>query len=161
MQKAAGSGIIEEKSKPPATEPTAESEISTKAGGDVNYICRLDRSIYSCVSEDIVTDEVVLNAERIVHIEDHHPMDFERYGHYIQRMIEQPDYIIETDREKTAFVLKEFNMDERQFRLILRLHTATDDPDYQNSVITFQYVRKKEYERLIRNKKVLYKRPDL
>lgn len=76
-------------------------------------------------------------------------------------MIEQPDYIIETDRKNTAFVLKEFSENGLRFRLILRLHTATDDPGFQNSIITFQYIKSKEYQRLIRNKKILYKRPEM
>lgn len=76
-------------------------------------------------------------------------------------MVEHPDYIIETDRPKTAFILKSFETDGQQFRLILRLNTAGDDPNFENSIITFQYVRPKEYLRLIRNKKVLYKRDGL
>ena len=138
----------------------AASTIETGVN-DVDYICRLDKNIYSCVSKSIVSDVVILNPERVSHIQGHHPEDYERYGQYIQSMIEQPDYILETDRENTAFILKEFIENERQFRLILRLHTATDDPSFKNSVITFQYIRRKEYQRLIRNKKILYKRSEL
>lgn len=161
LQKAAGSGIIEENSKPPATEPTAESEISTKAGGDVNYICKLDRSIYSCVSEDITTDEVVITDERIQHIKERHPNDFERYWKYLRNMIISPQYIIEDDVPNTAFVLKQFDEDDKQFRLILKLHTEIDENKRKNSVITFQYIKQREFFRLIRNKKVLYKAPKL
>lgn len=134
---------------------------STMGGSDMQVICKIDKDIYSCVADDIVSEDVVLRAERIGHIQDHHPDDYERYGQYIREMIEEPDYIIETARPKTAFVLKSFEVDEQQFRLILRLHTTTDDPKFENSVITFQYVRAKEYRRLIKNKKVLYKRNGL
>ena len=127
----------------------------------MRIICKIDRNIYSCVSRDIVSDNVVLREERVRHIQDHHPNDYERFGQYICQMIEQPDYILETDKPKTAFVLKAFEADGQQFRLILRLHTATDMPEFENSVITFQYIREREYYRLIRNKKILYKRPGL
>lgn len=126
----------------------------------MRVICRLDRGIYSCITQDIVTDEVVLVDERIIHIKDHHPNDYERFGMYIRRMIEQPDYIIEAnrERERSGLVLKAFEENGEQFRLVLRLVTSSDRAGSKNSVITFQYVNKKEYERLIRNKKILYRR---
>lgn len=127
----------------------------------MQVICKIDKRIYSCVSSDIVSDIVILRTERISHIQAHHPDDYERYGHYIRQMIEQPDYIIETDKPRTAFILKSFIVDRQQFRLILRLHTASDDPMFENSIITFQYIREKEYRRLIKNKRILYKRSDL
>lgn len=127
----------------------------------MSIICKIDKNIYCCVSKDIVSDNVILRPERIVHIQDHHPNDFQRYGQYIRLMIEQPDYIIDTDKPNTAFILKSFEVDNQQFRLILRLHTSNDNPLFENSVITFQYIRAKEYRRLINNKTILYKRPGL
>ena len=110
----------------------------------MRFLCKIDRKLYACVSENIVSEDVVLNPERILHIQEHHPGDYERYG----------KYMVETDRPKTAFILKTFVENECQFRLILRLHTADDDPNFENSVITFQYVRAKEYRRILRSKNV-------
>lgn len=134
---------------------------TTDGGGGVHTIARIDKDIYSCVTDDIVTDEVILTEERIAHIKEHHPNDYERYGHFIKQMLEEPDYIIDSELPNTAFVLKEFKEDAKQFRLILRLHTSTDEAGHKNSVITFQYVKAKEYRRLVKNKNVLYKRPNL
>ena len=39
----------------------------------------------------------------------------------------------------------------------MRLATSTDNPNYKNSVITFMKIREKEWNRLLRNKKILYK----
>lgn len=143
----------------------AENDIiassTTDGGGSVHTIARIDKDIYSCVTNDIVTDEVILTEERIAHIKEHHPNDYERYGHFIKQMLEEPDYIIDSELPNTAFVLKEFKEDAKQFRLILRLHTSTDEAGHKNSVITFQYVKAKEYRRLVKNKNVLYKRPNL
>ena len=137
-----------------------KAEKTPETGDGVRTICKLDRDIYSCITKDIATDEVVLINERILHIQDHHPNDFERYGRYIKEMIEHPDYIIEANREKdkSGLVLKEFADNGEQFRLVLRLATSTDKRGSKNSIITFQYVKKKEYTRLTKNKKVLYKR---
>ena len=124
---------------------------------------KIDRSIYSCITKDIVTDEVVLLDKNIAHIKDHHPGDYEKYCKYIREMLEEPDYIIEANRnpDKSGLVLKEFDVDEKRFRLLLRLQTSQDEEGFKNSIITFQYIHAREYRRLWQNKKVLYKRPGL
>lgn len=127
----------------------------------MNYLCKIDRNIYACVSDDITTDEVIIPNERIQHIIERHPNDYERFSRYMVSMIEKPHYIIETNKPNTAFILKSFKDDNEFFRLILRLHTSKDNDGYKNSVITFQHVREKEYRRLIKNKKILYKADDL
>ena len=127
----------------------------------MHYLCKLDREIYSCISKDILTDEVILTEERISHIKGHHPNDYERYHGYIRRMVISPDYIIETRAADTAFIVNEFTEGDMHFRLILKLKTAREKRDYKNSVIQFQYINGREFERLIRNKKILYKRAGL
>jgi len=72
-------------------------------------------------------------------------------------MIEHPDFIIEDPRPNTAMILKEFQEKGLHFRLALRLVTAEDVPGYKNSVITFMKIREKEWKRLLKNKKILYK----
>ena len=78
--------------------------------GSVRFLCKIDRKLYACVSENIVSEDVVLNPERILHIQEHHPGDYERYGKYMRSMIEEPDYIVETDRPKTAFMCGQKNI---------------------------------------------------
>lgn len=123
-------------------------------------IARIDREIYSCVTKDIAADEVVITGERVRHIKDRHPNDFEKYCNYIKRIIEEPDYILE-DRPNTALVLKEFADDNKQFRLALRLKTSKDNPEYKNSVLTFMKTNAKKWRQNINNKRILYKRPNL
>jgi hypothetical protein len=79
----------------------------------------------------------------------------------MQKLLEDPDYIIQVDTPDTAFVLKEFPDVDSRFRLILKLQTSPCEVGRQNSVITFQHINRREYLRLIRNKAVLYKRPGL
>ncbi|MGN1339859.1 MAG: PBECR2 nuclease fold domain-containing protein [Oscillospiraceae bacterium] len=125
---------------------------------DVHYIGKIDVSIYKCVSEEIVTDEVIITDERIQHIKDRHPNDFERYCGYMSEIIEQPDYIIEANKPNSALILKDFSSGEERFKTILRLVTSNDDPAFKNSIITFMKIDESEWKRLINNKKVLYKR---
>lgn len=75
-------------------------------------------------------------------------------------MIVNPDYIVEANLPFSAVVLKEIEKDGRKIKLILRLKTSADPADFKNSVITFQKIRDREWRRLLRNKKILYKNPD-
>ena len=120
-------------------------------------ICDLDMKKYRCVTPEIRTGEMIITEERIRHIQERHPLDFERYSGYLKEMIENPDYIIQDERPNTAIVLKQIEDHEERFRLALRIVTPADHPGYKNSVITFLKIREKEWDRLIRNKKILYK----
>lgn len=74
-------------------------------------------------------------------------------------MVEKPDYIVETKKPNTALILKEIvESNEKQFKTILRLKTSGDDPAYKNSIITFMKINEREWNRLLRNKKILYKK---
>lgn len=123
----------------------------------VRKICDLDVAKYQCVTPDIRTSEVIITEERIEHIQERHPFDFERYSGYLREIIENPDYILEDERPGTALVLKQMEEQGERFRLALRLLTPMDHPAYKNSVLTFLKIREKEWNRLVRNKKILYK----
>ena len=120
-------------------------------------ICDLDRALYRCVALDITTSEVILTDERVRHIQERHPGDFEKYSGYLRDIVEMPDYIIADPRPHTAVVLKEIAAEGAHIRLALRLAVPADHPDYRNSIITFMKVREKEWARMLRNKKILYK----
>lgn len=126
----------------------------------MHSVGKLDIEKYKCVTSDIQTDEVIITDERIQHIKDRHPKDFENFVEYISEVIAEPDYIIEDERPFTAMVLKEFYEPEKKefVRLSLRLITSVDSNKYKNSIITFMKIREKEYKRLLKNKKILYKK---
>ena len=124
---------------------------------EVHYIGRIDKNIYCRVTKDIISDEVIITDERIEHIKNRHPNDFENYCTYMKEAVINPDYIIEANKPHTALVLKSFNDDEKQFKTVLRLVTNSDNPDFKNSIITFMKINEKEWKRLVKNKKILYK----
>ena len=123
----------------------------------MHYIGKLDIEIYKCVTADIQTDEVIITDERVQHIKERHPNDFERYCQYMREIIENPEYIVEANKPKSALLLKTFTEGEDVFKTVLRLITSDDDPAFKNSIITFMKIDDKEYKRLVKNKKVLYK----
>lgn len=129
-----------------------KSEVPT-----LHYIGKIDKEIYSCVTEDIRTDDVIITDVQIQHIKDRHPNDYERYNRYFPDIVAKPDYIIEANRKNTALILKEIQSGDECFKTILRLAASTDNPEYKNSIITFMKIDDKEWDRLLRNKKILYK----
>lgn len=130
-----------------------------KQGGanGVQVIGNIDPQKFKNLSIDIREKEVIITEERIAHIKERHPDDFQRYSKYLKEIIENPDYIIEDKKPNTAMVLKQIEEQGEYFRLALRLVTPADHPSYKNSILTFLKIREKEWNRLIKNKKVLYK----
>ena len=125
---------------------------------DVHYIGKLDKGIYSCVTDDIATDEVIITDERIRHIKERHPGDYERFYGFFRESIMEPDYILAANKPNSAVVMKAVEAESEQFKLILRLATSADNPSYKNSILTFMKIDKQDWERLLRNKRILYKR---
>lgn len=145
------------------TNPAASGILDTSnrigVNPDVNFVCKLDKELYKVVTEDIRTDEVIITDERIQHIQERHPDDYERFSTYLAEIIQSPDYIIRDPRPQTGMLLKEITVGEtgEHFRIALRLAASQDPAHYKNSIITFLKIRQKEWERLIHNKEILYK----
>lgn len=152
---------IEQLKKPPQNDKMPVS--TTKAGGNnVNFICKIDRNIYSCVTDDITTDEVVITSKQMAHIFEGHPE--KEHANVIERLseaVQTPDYIIADSDPRTAVVLKMFTSEnDERYRIIMKL--AGNDPEHpKNSIITAFYISEKKWNKYLRNKIILYKRNGL
>lgn len=122
----------------------------------MHTIGKIDIENYRVVSDKIRTSEVIITDERIAHIKERHPNDYERYSRYLVEMIENPEYILEDRTPNTAVILQEFFAEGEQFRLVLKLAVTDDEEHKKNSVITFLKINEKTYRKYLRNKKVLY-----
>ena len=118
---------------------------------------KIDIEIYNCITKDITTDEVIITDERIQHIKEHHPNNYEQYYSYMRSIIENPEYIIEANNPNTALILKSLSNGNETFKTVLRLITSSDNSKFKNSIITFMKINEKEWNRLLKNKKILYK----
>lgn len=125
---------------------------------NVYYIGKLDRAIFEPIFGKLLTDEVIITEERISHIKDRHPNDFERYCQFLKSIVEEPDCILEANKPNSAMLLKSIESNGKHYKLILRFVIPTDPVDYKNSVITFQKVGEKRYNSYKNCEKVLYKR---
>lgn len=132
--------------------------VSTKEVADVHTVGRIERKIYTCITEDIMTDEVIITDERIGHIKERHPNDYERFCSYIPQIIQNPDYIIEANKDNTGVLLKEIEERGEKFKLVLRIAVKSDPGEYKNSVISFWHIGDTTWRKTLKNKKILYKR---
>lgn len=118
---------------------------------------KIDIEIYNCITKDITTDEVIITDKQIDHIKNRHPNDYELFNKYFEKIVEHPDYIIEANKPFTALILKEIQIDNKKFKTVVRLATSNDTPSYKNSIITFMKIDDREWNRILKNKKILYK----
>ena len=137
----------------------------------VHELCKLDRKIYSCVTNSISTDDVIVTNERIDHVVNRHPeINRDEVFEMMKDAVEKPDVIIQDshkDHENdTAVVMKRIGEKklhngsrlDANMRLILRLSTTGNGNDQKNSVITAVLISSKKWNKYMRNKKILYKR---
>jgi len=116
----------------------------------------INLEIFKCVSNDIATDEVVITDKQLAHIMEKHSQDYEMYSDFIPEILKNPDYILEANKPKSAVLLKEINCNDEKIQLVLRFKTSSDPINYKNSIITFMKIRNKEWNRLLKNKIILY-----
>ena len=134
------------------------SPSTTKEVANVHIVGKIDREIYKCITEDIVTDEVIITEERIRHIIDRRGKEFyDKYGDKFLSILQDPDYVFK-DKKNTALVCKEFSLDGKYINVALRLVVSTDNPEYKNSIITAVGESRKRFQQRLRNNEVLYKK---
>lgn len=128
----------------------------------MQYIGELDKEKLGSYSEKIITNEVILTSERIKHIKEHHPGDYEKYGKYISEIIKKPDYILEDSKNfDTVLYMKTIIKDDKKnIQIVIRLNTNKTEIKKKNSILTLWKIKNSTYNQLIRNKKVIWKSLD-
>ena len=136
----------------------ARDEYISRGVKSLHFVCKLNKELYRVITADIASDDVIITDERIEHIKAHHPNDFETFSGFFAETINDPDYILEGNTERTLLLLKEILQEDRPVKLILRLKMFDDPAEYQNSIITFTRTDRKEWTRLLKKKKIFYKK---
>ena len=144
VAKNSGSGII--------------NALSTKEDVQVHSVGRINRDIYKCITEDIVTDEVIITENQMQHILDRHPDAYAEIIDYLSDIIRDPDFIIEDKHDNTGLVIKRVKLEKEYAQMVLRICTSDDDPNYKNSVISCWEISEKRLQNYLRNKRILYKK---
>lgn len=124
----------------------------------MRYVGKLDKSIYRCITGDIISDEVIITDERMEHIKVRHPGHLEKVMPFLAVAVEAPDYILEDVNPHTGLVLKQVEENGLRFQVILRIQTPADHSGFQNSVISAWVISERRWNNYVRSRKILYKR---
>lgn len=125
---------------------------------DVRFVCDMNPEIYNRVVPIIKTCHVIITDKQLIHIRERHPDISETVMERLAEIIQEPDYIIATEKLYTANVLKRIECNGKSYQLVLRIYTDGDPDGFQNSIITFMSVNEKRYQQYLRNRRILYKR---
>ena len=110
------------------------------------------------ITEDIITEEVIITENQIQHIKDRHPEAYNKVLKNIQETISTPDYIIRDKHAYTGLIIKRIQTEEGFLQIVLRLCTSGDEHGYKNSVISCWKISERRLQNYLRNKEILYSR---
>lgn len=101
----------------------------------MHYIGKIDKSKIGLYSEKIKTEMVVLTDERKQHIYQSHPKDYKKIIENIDRIVLNPDEVIQDMKNKdTIFLIGRLERDN--LNVIVRLNTNNSKQHPQNSVMS-------------------------
>ena len=106
-------------------------------------------------AKSLVTDEIIVTEERLLHIWENHPQDMELFVQYGKASVENPDMVIQDlSNEGTLFMIKK--LPDTNLNVIVRLVLEGEDEKRKNSVMTFYRIRDKNLKKLLNKNKLLY-----
>lgn len=127
----------------------------------MQHIGKIDKNKLKRYKQKIITEDVVLTDERIKHIKEHHPGDYEKYGRYISEIINSPDYIINDNKNiDTLLYMKTIKENNKNIQIVIRLNTNEKEINKQNSILTLWKIKTRTYNQIIRNKEIIWKNLD-
>jgi len=122
----------------------------------LEYIGEIDINKFTGISENILTNEVVLTENQKQHIIEKRPDIYKRYKDKLYEIIINPDYILKDPKhEDTALIIKKY---DNNAELVLKLSTETIDK--KNSVITIWEIKDARLKRYLLTHKIIYKKTD-
>ncbi len=119
-------------------------------------IGKIDIYLFKDISNEIITDEVILTPDRYEHIIEKHKEDYSLYFEKVKDILNKPDYILKDSKNKdTAMVIK--HIENTNINIILKLAVKNDKKHNKNSIMTFYRIRDKNLKKLIEKNKSIYK----
>ena len=121
------------------------------------FMGKLDFDIYGCISNEFISEDVIITQERISHIKERHPEAYNLLEKYGKVAIKDPDYILKSSKADTGVVLKQIEENSVKIQLVLRIATSRDE-NKMNSVLTFIMISERTWRKYLRNKEIIYKK---
>lgn len=117
----------------------------------------IDKQVFLNKYGALQTDEVIVTGERLVHIQERHPEDYNLFIKHGKECIEHPDLII-SDENNIGTVSMIKKLDDTNMNVIVRLVLEGENSAHKNSVMTFWRIRDKNVAKLIKKNEIIYKR---
>lgn len=125
--------------------------LSVKEAVDVREIKSLGK-INTAILEKkfgkVQTDEIIVTNERLIHIQQRHPQDYELFEKYGQDCVQNPEYII-NDKKNDGTVFMVRGLPDTNLNVVVRVALETDKKGLKNSVMTFYRLRDRNLRKLI------------
>jgi len=122
----------------------------------VQYIGKLDKNKLGFYSQKILTDDVILTDERILHILENHKNDYNIIMKHISRVVLNPCEVLEDSKNvDTLFLIGKLN--DNHLNVVIKLNTINDEKHPKNSIMTAWIVRKRNLQKLRERNKTIYK----
>lgn len=124
---------------------------------EIQSLGNIDIQVLTKEFVKIQTDEIIVTNERIAHIKERHPEDYNLFEKYGRESVISPDLIIKDLKHcRTVFMVKKLS--ETNLNVVVRVVLETDDNNLKNSVMTFYRIRDKNLKKLIEKNRLLYKK---
>lgn len=133
--------------------------INTKEVSDVEIttLGKVNKDLLEKEFGGIQTDEIIITNERMDHIKQRHPEDYEFFEKFGAQSVTDPDLIVKDSKnEGTIFMIKK--LPDTNLNIVARLALETDKPGLKNSVMTFYRIRERNLNKMIEKNKLLYKK---
>lgn len=129
----------------------------------MQYIGKLDKNKLGKYKNIMITNKVILTGERLhEHILMKHKDEYEQLKYYIKDIIENPDIIIDDNRNKnTIILLKRIKNINKIGRIVIKIAIEQDKRHSKNSIITLMKLNDRTWEQTIKNRgKIIFKNID-
>ena len=128
----------------------------------MNFVCSINKDIYSCIVANPISEEVIITDERIDHSNKHNNA-YDRFADIIPGVLAKPDYIFEDKKNpNTGLIIKKINnSDGQQLQIVLRMKIETDPNGYKNSIISCWDISERRLKNYRNNRRILYKDPEM
>lgn len=127
------------------------------AVAEIRNIGKINIKILEKEFGKIQTDEIIVTNERIAHIQERHPQDYELFMKYGTNSIQNSDYVIK-DIKHTGTVFMVKRLPDTNLNVVVRVVLDTDKEGLKNSVMTFYRIRERNLKKLIEKNGLLYKK---
>lgn len=124
---------------------------------EIKVLGKLNIVLLEKVFGIIQTDEIIVTNERVAHIQERHPQDYELFVKYGANSVQNPDYVIkDIKHDGTVFMVKK--LPDTNLNVVVRVALDTDQEGLKNSVMTFYRIRERNLKKLIEKNRLLYKK---